>query len=180
MGKNILVVTGSPRRQGNTELLARAFADGAREAGHCVTSFPVGSMKITGCMDCKHCFTHNGECALKDDMQLIYPDFIKADMIVFASPIYFYGFTAQIKAFIDRMYARASTGYQLKSAALLILCGSPSPTELEPAIAEYRGFIGNMKLEDKGVVCATGLNERGAIMNHPALAEARALGKSLA
>lgn len=179
MAQNILVVNGSPRRGGNTEFLANAFVEGAREKGHNVTVFPVGSMNIRGCIDCKYCFEHDAECSQKDDMQLIYPDFAKADMIVFASPIYYYGFTAQIKAFIDRMYAYAQKRYHVTSAALLILCGDTDPQVLEPAIAEYRGFIGYMELEDKGVVRGTGLNDRGDIAGAACLAEAKALGRSI-
>lgn len=178
MGKTILVVTGSPRRGGNTELLANAFVEGARANGHCVKVFPVGSMNIRGCIDCKHCFSHGGQCSQQDDMQLIYPDYAGADMIVFASPIYYYGFTAQMKTFIDRMYA-LSGKHKLSSSALLILCGDTNPQVLEPAIAEYRGFIGYMKLEDKGVVRATGVNAPGDIGAGGALEEARKLGRSI-
>ena len=104
---NILVLNGSPRKKGNTEIMADAFIKGALEQGHQVEKVNLGHMKIAPCLACEFCFTHNGVCVQKDDMAEILDKVDNADMIVFASPIYWFSISAQLKAAIDRLYARA-------------------------------------------------------------------------
>lgn len=179
MAKNILVVVGSPRVGGNTDALADAFIKGAEEAGNRVVKSVVGRMNIHGCMDCKHCFTDPGVCAQKDDMQMVYPALADADVLVIASPLYFCGFTAQTKAFIDRMFAFYKTGYRIKSSALLMVCGDARPTEMDPPISVYRAIARVMGLKNLGAVTAAGLNDKGDIAGNPALEQARRLGLSI-
>ena len=81
----IVVLNGSPRKGGNTEIMTQAFTKGAEKKGHEVVNLPVGTMKIRGCMACEYCFSHNGECAQKDDMTQVYAELKDADMVVFAS-----------------------------------------------------------------------------------------------
>ena len=88
MAKNIVVITGSPRKNGNTEILADAFIKGAKSSGNTVAKINSGNLKINGCTDCKYCFTHDGICVQRDGMDEVYPLLRKADMIVFASPVY--------------------------------------------------------------------------------------------
>lgn len=120
MSKNVVVVTGSPRANGNSEILADAFIEGARQGGNSVTLFHAGRMNIKGCLDCKYCFSHDGECIQIDDMQSIYPSLRKADILAFASPVYWYGLSSQIKAVIDRMFAGCVKPYPITAIALLI------------------------------------------------------------
>ena len=107
----IVVLNGSPRKGGNTEIMTQAFTKGAEKKGHEVVNLPVGTMKIRGCMACEYCFSHNGECAQKDDMTQVYEKLKDADMVVFASPIYWFDITAQLKAVIDRLYVGATAGF---------------------------------------------------------------------
>ena len=94
---NILVVTGSPRKGGNTEILADAFAQAAKESGHEVTVRKLSRLKVGPCLACEYCFTHDGVCVQNDDMNEILLDVHKADMLVLASPIYWFDISAQIK-----------------------------------------------------------------------------------
>ena len=110
----IVVLNGSPRKGGNTEIMTQAFTKGAEKKGHEVVNLPVGTMKIRGCMACEYCFSHNGECAQKDDMTQVYAELKDADMVVFASPIYWFDITAQLKAVIDRLYVGATAGFHFQ------------------------------------------------------------------
>ena len=100
---NILILFGSPRKGGNTELLAEAFAKGA-SAQHHVEIVSVRDYKVNPCLGCNACFKANGICAQKDDMTIIYEKMSQADMLVIASPVYFYSISAQLKAIIDRCH----------------------------------------------------------------------------
>lgn len=105
MEKNVLILHGSPRKNGNTALLSEAFERGALEAGHKVRRIFIRSKKIQGCLGCGACQRNGGNCVQKDDMTEIYKAMLEADVIVFASPVYFYTWTAQMKTVIDRTFA---------------------------------------------------------------------------
>ena len=106
MAKKIVILNGSPRKTGNTSELAKAFAQGAESAGNEVTVFYLGSMNINGCRGCfgghssKEC-----PCVQKDDMAQIYPAVKAADIIVMASPLYYWSISGQLKTVIDRLFA---------------------------------------------------------------------------
>ena len=101
----IVLITGSPRRGGNTNHMADQFTKGAQEAGHEVFRFDAASRNVKPCLGCNHCGM-DGPCVYKDDFTTILrPRLEEADMVVFCSPMYYYGFSAQIKTVIDRFYA---------------------------------------------------------------------------
>ena len=127
---NILVLNGSPRKNGNTEIMADAFIEGARKKGHMGEKMNLGNRKIAPCLACEFCFTHNGVCVQKDDMAEILDKVDSADMIVFASPVYWFSISAQLKAAIDRLYARARKGFNIRYAALLLDSASDGVTAL--------------------------------------------------
>ena len=103
---NILVLNGSPRPHGNTAALVDAFTDEAQKAGHHVSVFQIGNKDIRGCKNCDACrATLNGNCVQKDDMQEIYPIMRECEMLVIASPIYYYSLTGQTHCAIERVYA---------------------------------------------------------------------------
>ena len=102
---NIVVLSGSPRKGANTDTMVDAFAGAAREDGHTVEVVRVAGKKIAGCLGCRYCFEHEGTCVQKDDMVGVIESIKNADMVVFASPIYWFDITAQEKAVIDRLYA---------------------------------------------------------------------------
>ena len=102
---NILVLNGSPRPKANTKAHIEAFKEGAEAKGHSVRVFNVGNMKINGCLGCEFCHTKgDGACVQKDDMQEIYPYLANSDMVVIASPIYYWGFSGQMMSLITRFY----------------------------------------------------------------------------
>ena len=179
MSKRIVVINGSPRKNGNTELLIDAFIQGAESSGNHVTKFNVGRMKITGCTDCKYCFTHLGECAIKDKMQEIYQALYSADMLVLASPVYWHGMTGQIKSVIDRMNVGTAKPMPITAAALLSVYGDTDTEAVEPTISHYKAITKYMGWKDLGIVTQSEVMEKGDIKGLSSLAAARDLGKSI-
>lgn len=107
----ILVLNGSPRPEGNTKQMVDAFREGAASTGHKVDVVDVCRKKIAGCLACEYCHTKgNGVCVQKDDMQEVYSLLGEADMLVIASPIYYHGFSGQLKCTLDRLYSAAYPG----------------------------------------------------------------------
>lgn len=131
----IVVLSGSPRKGANTDTMVEAFAETAREAGHAVEVVRVAGKKIAGCLGCQYCFAHEGVCVQKDDMADVIESLKDADMVVFASPIYWFDITAQEKAAIDRLYAFDATGFPFTKTALLL--DSHSEGVYDAAIAMY-------------------------------------------
>ena len=106
MSKKVLILSGSPRKGGNSDILCDEFAKGATESGHNVEKIHVSEKNIHPCIACYHCSKNSGACVFKDDMAEILQKMIDADVLVLASPVYFYSIDAQLKAVIDRTVAR--------------------------------------------------------------------------
>ena len=168
----ILVLNGSPTPNGNTVALVNSFKEGAESKGHEVNVIDVAHKKVNGCMACNLCKRNNGQCVQKDDMQEIYPLIQDADMIVFASPIYYFIMSAQLESVIHRFYA-INAPEKAKYSALLL--SSYSPNVYTGAIAQYKDMIGYMGMTDKGIVTADNSTNK----TPEKLAEAKALGESL-
>ncbi|MCL2889386.1 MAG: flavodoxin family protein [Eggerthellaceae bacterium] len=179
MSKKILVVTGSPRKNGNTDVLAQAFMEGAKDAGNEVFLFDAGKAVIKGCNNCKSCFGKGGQCQQNDDMQKIYPVLHECDVLVLASPIYFFTISAQLKAFIDRMYCSASKPFAITSTILLTVQQDRDPSVADNAINTYKSIINYIGWKNLGIIVVTDVDEVGAIIGNPKLDEARALGASI-
>ena len=179
MSNNIVLLSGSPRKGGNTDRLATAFKEGAESAGKNVTLFKVADMKIGGCLGCGHCFEEKGVCVQKDDMLQILNALRKADALVLASPVYYFGATAQIKLAIDRTYALLSEKTPIKRAALLMTCGDSSDDAAEGAVVMYNHIRRYSKWEDAGVIIVAGLHEQGEIDGRTELEQARKLGQEI-
>ena len=179
MSKNIVVVTGSPRANGNSDILAGAFIEGARQCGNSVTVFHAGRMNINGCLDCKYCFSHEGECIQKDDMQAVYPSLRKADILVFASPVYWYGLSSQIKALIDRMFAGCMKPYPIASIGLLLTYGDTDPEVAAPAISHFKAISHYMDWKIEGIIMQEGVKEAGEIRGKKSLQDAENLGAGI-
>lgn len=176
----ILLLEGSPRRGGNTERLADAFVKGAEGAGHRVTRFSVIDTRVNGCLGCNYCRSHGGECVQKDGMQDIFAAMKEADTIVFASPIYFFALTAQIKAVIDRLYASlGAKASSVTSSALLLAYGGTTEEDAAGALAQYRVMSNYLGWNDLGIIQASGVNEKGEIEGNPALKQAEELGRAV-
>lgn len=168
----IAVLNGSPK-VGNTAAMVEAFKQGAEEAGHEVEVLHVGKMKIAGCLGCEYCHTKGeGKCVQQDDMAKVMPAYLEADMIVYASPIYYFNITAQLAAAMQRVYAIGKPAKATKAALLL---SSASPEPYAGAITAYKTAAGFMGLEDKGVITAAG-EENGS---EAKLEEIRSFAKAL-
>lgn len=155
---NILVLNGSPRKQGSTKKMADSFKEGAKAVGHQVDVVDVCHRNIAGCLACEFCHTTGkGVCAQKDDMQEVYGLLKKADMLVIASPIYYHGISGQLKCVLDRFYAVAypSKPPYLKKVAMILSSGDPNM--YDGAMFSYQGdFLDYLGLENMGVYTAYG------------------------
>lgn len=179
MGRKIVIAIGSPRKGGNTTMLADAFAKGAREAGHEVASIAVGQARINGCLGCEYCFSHDGQCCQQDEMQEYYPLLRECDTLVYATPIYCFTFSAQIKAFIDRMFCGIGKPFSIKETVLLAAFEDKDPTVANYVVDTYRAMTAYARMQDVGVVTVGGVYEKGAIAGNPGLQDAYKLGLSL-
>ncbi len=134
----ITMLFGSPHKQGTTNVLAEAFMKGAQEAGHEVTRLNLAQMKIGGCMACDYCSRTKQGCIQKDDMQQVEPAVEQAQLIVLATPLYYYGMSAQLKAAIDRFYS-FSGPLREKKVVLLAACADGEGA-MDALLAHYEDF----------------------------------------
>ncbi|MBR4919912.1 MAG: flavodoxin family protein [Prevotella sp.] len=171
---NILIISGSPRKGGNTELLAEAFAKGAAE--HHVEIVSVRNYQVNPCLGCNACFKTNGICAQKDDMDIIYEKMNQADMLVIASPVYFYGISAQLKAVIDRFHNPIRDTFHIKKMALLLVGAASLPELFDAILTEYNLCLKFFNIEDAGKVLVRGVKDKGDIKGTRFIEEAYQLG----
>jgi len=155
MSKNIVILSGSPRKNGNSKKLVAKFKEGAESAGNTVTVFRTAHMKIGGCIGCEYCLKNEGKCSLKDDMTEILDALHKADAVVWASPIYYFSFTAQLKSAIDRMYPLINDS--AKRTALLLTCAEETSDTAAGALAIYDRIVKYYEWDNAGIVIATGV-----------------------
>ena len=176
---NILIFSGSPRKGGNTDLLVEAFAKGVSQKHH-VEVVSVHDYKVNPCMGCNACFKNKANaCVQNDEMSLIYEKMSRADMLVIASPVYFYGLSAQLKAVIDRLHNPIRDTFRIKKMALLLVGAATLPELFDSILAQYRLCLNFFKLEDVGHVLVRGFKDKGDIRNTDALQEAFHLGSNV-
>ena len=130
-------------------------------------------------MGCNACFKTNGICAQKDDMALIYEKMNQADMLIIASPVYFYGISAQLKAVIDRFHNPIRDTFHIKKMALLLVGAATLPELFDAILAEYNLCLKFFDIEDAGKVLVRGVKDKGDINNTNAPNEAYTLGFSI-
>lgn len=177
--KKVLILSGSPRKNGNSAALCREFARGAEESGNQVELVFLRDKKIGYCQACYYCKNHDGVCIIKDDMAEILEKMNAADIIVMASPVYFYSVDAQMKALIDRTVAqwlkiKDKTFYYIMTAA------EDTDTVMNCTLECMRGLARCLKGSNEGgVICGKGVYEPGAIKEKAVMAEAYAMGKEL-
>jgi len=183
----VVGISGSPRRGGNTETLLREVLRGAEEAGGETRLFILSRMNISPCRHCDGCLAE-GECVVKDDMWLIYPEIESLDALVLASPIHFYGVTAQAKAMIDRCQAFWARKYILKrkiadrkrKGVFISTGGTRFPDLFEHAKATVQNLFLTIDVAYWGELLVPGVDRRDEIKEHPtALKDAYLLGKRL-
>lgn len=182
MGKKIVILNGSPRRNGNTSALVKAFTEGAMGAGNEVTEFFLGGMEIHGC---KGCFGgHSSQacpCVQKDDMDKIYPAVREAEVVVLASPLYYWNMSGQIRIAIDRLFALEEgegnllRGHERASALLMAAEGHG----FEDVVLYYDHLMEHLRWKNLGHVLAGGNGDVGDIQGKPELQEAFELGSSI-
>ena len=179
MSKKVLILSGSPRKGGNSDLLCDEFLRGAVEAGNEVEKIRVAEKKVGYCTACYYCQKSHGVCAKKDDMGEILQKMIDADVIVLASPVYFYSINAQLKTVIDRTVARW-TDIKDKEFYYIVTCADEEREAAERTLECFRGFADCVDgAEEKGVIYGTGVYEAGKIKNNPACSKAYEMGKSI-
>lgn len=177
---NILILSGSPRNNGNTDLLVEAFAKGASEKHH-IEIVSVHDYTVHPCTGCNACFSSVGNaCVQKDDMPVIYSKLANADMLVIASPVYFYGLSAQLKALVDRCHNPIRDTFHIRKAALLLVGAASLPELFDSILTQYLLCLNFFHIEDAGHVLVRGAKEKGGVRGTKAMKEAEALGRAIA
>lgn len=182
MEKNIVILNGSPRKNGNTSALVQAFSEGAQSAGHTVKEFFLDGMKIHGC---KGCFAgHSSQacpCVQKDAMSMIYPAVKACDVIVLATPLYYWNMSGQIRTAIDRLFALEEGDGNLlrghnRACALLM---AAEGNAFEDVLTYFDHLMQHLQWENLGHVLAGGNGAVGDIQGKQELQKAYELGKSI-
>ena len=177
--KKVLILSGSPRKDGNSDILCDQFAKGAKEAGNRVEVVRVADRKIAPCRACYYCCSHNGECVIKDDMADVLQKMIDADVLVLASPVYFYSIDAQLKAVIDRTVARWLE-VKNKEFYYIVTCADTERESAGRTIECFRGYADCVEgAKEMGIIYGTGVYEKGKIKNTPAYVQAYEAGKGV-
>lgn len=179
MKKKVLILSASPRKGGNSDLLCDEFLRGAVEGGNIVEKIFVRDKKINYCIACDACVRNKGVCAYKDDMAGILEKMIDADVIVLASPVYFYTMDAQMKTIIDRTVARYTeiTG---KEFYFIVSAADRNISEMERTIEGFRGFTYCLdNATEKGIIYGVGAWQAGEIKGKPSMHEAYNFGKNV-
>ena len=184
----ILGIMGSPRLGGNTDLLLDAALNGARSAGAEVEKIVVDKLNISPCREHYGCL-EDGNCIIRDDMDALYPKLLDADGIVVASPMFFYGITAQLKALIDRGQALWARKHVLKQSwpgagrkgAFIAVGATRGETLFDGSKATVKYFFKTIGVEYAEELLIRGVDQKGDIQKHPsALKDAFELGQRLA
>lgn len=173
---NILILSGSKRKGGNTDTLAASFAEGAK-LHNTVETISIHDYKIRPCTGCNHCFkTEEHKCKKRDDMRYVYKKLAEADVVVIASPVYFYGISSQLKSVVDRLHNPIRNSFHVKKLGLLLVGGASIPNLFDAIKLQYNMILKFFNLEDIGNVCVSGVREVGAINGNAALKDAYEMG----
>lgn len=179
MKKNILILSTSPRKNGNSEMLAREFARGAEEAGHNVELLSLHDKTIGFCKGCLAC-QKTQRCVIHDDADAIVRKMKDAEVIAFATPIYFYEMCGQMKTLLDRTNPLFPSDYAFRDIYLLATAADTRESAMERAIAGLQGWVDCFDQATlAGVVCGVGADAVGSIEGNPALQKALDLGRRL-
>ncbi len=179
MTKKILIISGSPRAHGNSDILCDEFKRGALEAGNEVEKIRLSDKKINYCLGCGVC-NATGKCVQKDDMAELLQKMVNADVIVLATPVYFYAMNGQMKTFIDRtvpQYTKISD----KDFYFIITAADTMQKHMEKVIEGFRGFTADCldNAHEKGIVYGLGAWQKGEIENNQnAMKQAYEFGKN--
>ena len=177
--KNVLIISASPRKNGNSDILCDRFAEGAKLSGHKVEKVFLASQNIGYCRGCGVCNTTH-KCVQKDDMAEILDKMVEADVVVLATPVYFYTMDGQMKTFIDRTVPRY-TEITDKDFYFIMTAANTEKSSLERTMEAFRGFTEDCLngAKEAGIIYGVGAWNVGEIKTTPAYNEAYELGKSL-
>lgn len=175
---DILVLAGSPRKNGNSNFLASEFMRGAKEAGHKVFLFDAAQKEVHPCIACNSCGM-DGPCVFQDDFEIVRKHIIPADMVVFATPMYYFGISSQLKAVVDRFYAINGQIHVPKKAALLMTYANTAKSQAQPISSHYDTLLDYLGWSDAGRVIAPGVWTEGSIKSTSYPQQAYLLGKNL-
>ena len=178
--KKVLVLSGSPRKGGNSDILCDEFIKGALKNGNDVEKIFVAEKKISPCTGCYFCKNHGGRCAFNDDMTDILQKIIDCDVLVLSTPVYFYSMCAQLKTLIDRTVARW-TEIANKDLYYIMTAADDEENTMDGTLASLHGFAMCIDgYEEKGILYGKGVYEKGAVLARPELLQiAREMGESV-
>jgi len=178
MSKNVLIISSSPRKSSNSHALAEAFAQGARDAGHSVEVVSLRGKSIGFCQGCMAC-QKTRRCVQRDDADLIAQKALHADVVCFATPIYYYAVSGQLKTMLDRCNPLYPADYAFRDVYLLASSADESPSAMDGAVKDIEGWVECFpKARLAGVVRGVGLTAEGDIHERPGvLEESLALGR---
>ncbi|OIQ50133.1 Iron-sulfur flavoprotein [Pseudodesulfovibrio hydrargyri] len=177
MSKNILIISASPRKNANSDILCDEFLRGAEEAGHRAEKIRLAERHINYCTGCCTCVGKPGRCVQKDDMNAIYEQILAADVLVLASPVYFRSFNGQMKTFMDRVCPIYPLIHDKDVYFIAAAAGGSFP--VESTFTGYRVFTDCLDVTEKGTVAVTGLWNAGGAKGTPASKKAFELGRSV-
>lgn len=176
----ITVITGSPRKESASTYLAKEFSRGAREKGHEVYMFDSAHSDVKNCIGCNHCEMGGHPCIYKDDFTELRGHILESDVIVLATPIYYFGFSAQIKKIIDRMYCIDNTLKEMNKGIIMLSVQHAHITDAAEALnLHYKTIAMWLNMHDLGIINACGVENLSDMQYTPYGKEAYELGKSL-
>lgn len=179
MSKKVLVLSTSPRKGGNSDLLADEFVRGAQEAGNSVEKITLYDKTIGFCKGCLAC-QRTLRCVIHDDADAIAQSMLTADVIVFATPIYYYGMCGQMKTMLDRANPLFPSDYQFREIYLLAAAAEEEEHTVDGAVTGLQGWVDCFeKARLAGTVFAGGVTSVGEIQGHPALRKAYEMGQNV-
>lgn len=177
----IVVITGSPRKGGNSFAMTDAFVREAETLGHSVRRFDAAMMDIGGCRACETCYKTGKACTFDDDFNLVAPAILEADAVVYAMPVYWYSIPAQIKGVIDRVYSLVAGGKDIggKKCAVITCCEEDDPTVMDGVTKPLERSAALLKWRMAGEVRIPGVYKAGDILRTDGLRLAAELAHKL-
>ena len=181
MGKNVVVITGSPRKDGYSFAMTDSFIQAAQALGHTVTRFDAAMLRLGGCRACETCFKTGKACSFDDDFNTIAPAVLAADAVVFTMPVYWYSIPSQIKAVIDRLYSLVVGGRDIsgKECALIACCEEEDRSVLDGVRIPMERTAALNKWKMVGEVLVPGVLRPGDIEKTDGCRQAAALAEKI-
>jgi multimeric flavodoxin WrbA len=179
--KNIVIIPGSSRKNGNSELLAKAFMEGAQQSGHNVFLFEVANKKLSCCIACETCFSKGQACSIPDDFNELAPIIENADTIVFCTPLYWGTFSAKIKMVLDKMcsFNNAKKETKIKEAVLLVCGATDNAKDFDGIIKTYEIILNYQGWKNAGILIVQNVTKIGDIKKTVGLNMAKEMGKKI-